>query len=40
MVGGQRFVPSPIDVMDFDEEGRITGMRAYWSQEDTRVEPE
>ncbi|MGW4715202.1 nuclear transport factor 2 family protein [Nocardia sp. NPDC004260] len=39
-VGGQRFVLSPIDVMEFDEEGRITGMRAYWSQEDMRVEPE
>lgn len=39
-VGGKRFTISPIDVMEFDDEGRITGMRAYWSQQDMRVEPE
>lgn len=27
----------PIDVMTFDDEGRITGMRAYWSPSDIRM---
>lgn len=27
----------PIDVMTFDEDARITGMRAYWSSEDISV---
>ncbi|MER7076892.1 steroid delta-isomerase [Saccharopolyspora kobensis] len=27
----------PIDVMTFDEAGRITGMRAFWSPEDVRI---
>ncbi|MEU7765516.1 hypothetical protein AB0B25_10400 [Nocardia sp. NPDC049190] len=39
-VGDQRVVLSPIDVMEFDEEGRITRMRADWSQADRRIEPE
>ncbi|MFR9751610.1 nuclear transport factor 2 family protein [Nocardia sp. 004] len=38
--GGQRFTLSPIDVMEFDAEGRITTMRAFWGQEDMRAEPE
>ncbi|GAA5072670.1 MULTISPECIES: nuclear transport factor 2 family protein [Nocardia] len=39
-VGGQRFTLSPIDVMEFDDAGKITRMRAYWSQEDMAIEPE
>lgn len=27
----------PIDVMTFDESGRITSMRAYWSPDDVQV---
>lgn len=38
--GGQRMTLSPIDVMEFDTEGRITRMRAYWSADDMAVEPE
>ncbi|MEU1983879.1 nuclear transport factor 2 family protein [Nocardia sp. NPDC019395] len=38
--GGQRMTLSPIDVMEFDDEGRITRMRAYWSADDMAVEPE
>ncbi|WP_020500863.1 nuclear transport factor 2 family protein [Sciscionella marina] len=29
----------PIDVMTFDEDGHITGMRAYWSPDDLRTLP-
>ncbi|MEV0357699.1 nuclear transport factor 2 family protein [Nocardia sp. NPDC050697] len=36
--GDQAFVVSPIDVMEFDAEGRITHMRAYWGQDDMKVE--
>ncbi|WP_167473201.1 nuclear transport factor 2 family protein [Nocardia arthritidis] len=39
-VGGQRFTLSPIDVMEFDADGKISRMRAYWSQEDMHAEPE
>jgi steroid delta-isomerase len=35
---GHRMTISPIDVMEFDDEGRIVSMRAYWSQEDLHVE--
>ncbi|MBF6211990.1 nuclear transport factor 2 family protein [Nocardia puris] len=38
-VGDQTFTLTPIDVMEFDDEGRITTMRAYWSQDDMRIEP-
>ncbi|WP_280423070.1 nuclear transport factor 2 family protein [Nocardia carnea] len=38
--GGQQMTLSPIDVMEFDTEGRITRMRAYWSADDMAVEPE
>ena len=31
------FEIEPIDVMTFDENAQITSMRAYWSQEDTRL---
>lgn len=29
----------PIDVMTFDDDGRITSMRAFWSPEDVRAVP-
>lgn len=32
--GDQRLTITPIDVMAFDDEGRITSMRAYWGQDD------
>lgn len=38
--GGQRMTLSPIDVMEFDTEGRIIRMRAYWSADDMTAEPE
>ncbi|WP_183092546.1 nuclear transport factor 2 family protein [Nocardioides stalactiti] len=36
-VGDQRYTLAPIDVMTFDDEGRITSMRAFWSNEDMQV---
>lgn len=39
-VGGQRFTLTPIDLMEFDDAGKITRMRAFWSQEDMAIEPE
>jgi steroid delta-isomerase len=33
-----RMVISPIDVMEFDDQARITSMRAYWSEQDMRTE--
>lgn len=33
-VGEQKFELSPIDVMTFDEKGKITTMRAVWSADD------
>ncbi|MEU3012322.1 nuclear transport factor 2 family protein [Nocardia asteroides] len=35
--GDQKFTLDPIDVMTFDEDARITGMRAFWSQDDMVV---
>ena len=32
--GEQKFELSPIDVMTFDDDGKITSMRAVWSAED------
>lgn len=32
--GGKTITVEPIDVMTFDEDARITGMRAFWSAED------
>lgn len=32
--GEHRLSLTPIDVMEFDDEGRIISMRAYWSQDD------
>jgi len=34
--GGQTYEIEPIDVMTFDEDGRITSMRAVWAPEDMR----
>ncbi|NPC98832.1 nuclear transport factor 2 family protein [Nocardioides sp. zg-DK7169] len=36
-VGEQTYTVAPIDVMTFDEQGRITSMRAFWSGTDMRV---
>jgi steroid delta-isomerase len=33
-LGDARYSVSPIDVMTFDDEGRITSMRAFWGKED------
>lgn len=33
-LGENRIRIEPIDVMDFDDEGRITAMKAYWSPAD------
>lgn len=38
--GGQRMTLRPIDTMEFDAEGRIIRMRAYWGVDDMSVEPE
>lgn len=34
--GSRTTTIEPIDVMTFDEDARITGMRAFWSPEDAR----
>ncbi|MEV0706183.1 MULTISPECIES: nuclear transport factor 2 family protein [Nocardia] len=36
--GDQRLTLSPIDVMEFDDDGKITRMRAYWGQDDMSSE--
>jgi steroid Delta-isomerase len=36
-VGDQTYTLAPIDVMTFDDEGRITSMRAFWSNADMEV---
>lgn len=35
--GEQTYTLAPIDVMTFDDDGRITSMRAYWSDADMSV---
>lgn len=35
--GDQTYTLAPIDVMTFDDDGRITAMRAFWSGEDMSV---
>ncbi|QNG20143.1 steroid delta-isomerase [Rhodococcus triatomae] len=35
-IDGNAHVIEPIDVMTFDDEGRITSMRAFWSAADMR----
>ncbi|WP_072802873.1 nuclear transport factor 2 family protein [Rhodococcoides yunnanense] len=32
--GENTFEVAPIDVMEFDDEGKITSMRAYWNESD------
>lgn len=34
--GDHKMVIEPIDVMVFNSEGKVTGMKAYWSAENTR----
>jgi steroid delta-isomerase len=34
VAGGHRMVIEPIDVMVFDDRGKITAMKAYWSAAD------
>lgn len=36
-VGEQTFTLSPIDVMTFDDDARITSMKAYWADTDVVV---
>lgn len=36
-VGDQRYTLAPIDVMTFDDNGKILSMRAFWSGEDMVV---
>ena len=35
--GEQTFTLAPIDVMTFDDDGKITSMKAYWSDADMQV---
>ena len=35
--GEQTYTLAPIDVMTFDDDGRITSMKAYWSDSDMSV---
>ena len=35
--GGATYTLAPIDVMTFDDEGLITGMRAYWNDADMTI---
>ena len=35
---GMTYTLAPFDVMTFDDDGRITSMRAYWGEDDLRVE--
>ena len=37
MVGDQTYTLAPIDVMTFDDDAKITSMKAYWSGEDMVV---
>ncbi|MBM9458501.1 nuclear transport factor 2 family protein [Nocardioides sp. zg-536] len=34
IVGEKKLTLAPVDVMTFDDEGRITSMRAFWSEDD------
>jgi steroid delta-isomerase len=35
--GDQTFTLSPIDVMTFDDDGKITSMRAFWGSDDMTI---
>ena len=34
LIGDKRMELSPIDMMEFDDDGNIRSMKAYWSQDD------
>ncbi len=36
-VGDQTYTLAPIDVMTFDDDARITSMRAFWSNDDMAI---
>ncbi|WP_067699813.1 nuclear transport factor 2 family protein [Nocardia jejuensis] len=36
--GDQKMTLSPIDIMEFDDEGKIVSMKAYWGPEDLKME--
>ena len=36
-VGEQKMELSPIDIMEFDEAGKITSMQAFWGQDDLHL---
>ncbi|MDX5310879.1 MAG: steroid delta-isomerase, partial [Rhodococcus sp. (in: high G+C Gram-positive bacteria)] len=38
-LGEQDLVMEVVDVMTFDDDARITSMKAYWSQEDMQTVP-
>ncbi|HET8992788.1 MAG TPA: nuclear transport factor 2 family protein [Rhodococcus sp. (in: high G+C Gram-positive bacteria)] len=38
-LGEQDMVMEVVDVMTFDDDAKITGMRAYWSQDDMQTVP-
>jgi steroid Delta-isomerase len=38
-LGEQDLVMEVVDVMTFDENAKITGMKAYWSEEDMQTVP-
>ncbi len=37
LADGATYTLAPVDVMAFDDDGRITSMRAYWADEDLVV---
>jgi len=37
LADGVTYTLAPVDVMAFDDDGRITSMRAYWGEEDLAV---
>ncbi len=37
LADGQTYTLAPLDVMAFDDDGRITSMRAYWAEEDMAI---
>ncbi|MFI1913611.1 nuclear transport factor 2 family protein [Nocardia sp. NPDC020380] len=36
--GDKQMTLSPIDIMEFDDEGKIVSMKAYWGPDDMRME--
>ncbi|MEV6771751.1 nuclear transport factor 2 family protein [Nocardia sp. NPDC051030] len=35
---GQQMTLAPMDIMEFDDEGKIVSMRAYWGPEDLKMD--